>query len=427
MNECPINQADKPFRFDLGDPAVRVGAHAWYEKVRSEGGIARVVLTIGKAADAAAESIGASLGAEVYLLTRYSDVHAMLTDRRFVVNPRSALGADQPAETGAAPEELRVLTDNLLTYDGPQHHRIRRLVQPSFARRNVEGLEPRITTIANALVDRVMQAAGGDGEAQERFELIEDFAYPLPLAVITDLIGVPNTDTAMVRDWAEGILAVDYGEPLKNFIAYLKELFVRRRARPEEDLVSQLLHAEDGGDRLTDDELLSLVVLILVAGHATTVNLIGNSVFALLSHPEQRARVSEDTSLIEAAVEEVLRLWAPVEMGVTRYALETVEIGGTVIPQGSPVIPVIGAAGRDPNLFGCPTEFDILRENASNHLAFARGPHLCLGAWLARLEGKVAMTTLLTRMPNLRFDGIADEPVLMPTLFRGIPRMPLRF
>jgi cytochrome P450 len=211
------------------------------------------------------------------------------------------------------------------------------------------------------------------------------------------------------------------------FIAYLRDLFARKREVPGDDLISQLLHVEVEGDRLTEDEVLAMVFILFVAGHITTVNLIANGVYALLTHPEQAAQLRTDPGLVANAVEESLRYYGPAETTTARFAREEVELGGQVIAKGDPLLVVLAAADRDPARFADPQAFDITRDDANRHIAFGKGVHACLGAPLARLEGQVALETLIRRYPNLRLAVPQDEISWSPSFLRSLTGLPLLF
>jgi cytochrome P450 len=243
---------------------------------------------------------------------------------------------------------------------------------------------------------------------------------------------VPAADRTAVRRWSEvliesQVLGSEEGmASIQEFTAYLHGLFAEKRRHPTDDLTTELVRAEEGGDRLDEDELLSMVFILIVAGHVTTVNLIGNGALALLSHPDQLARFKANPALAEPVVEEVLRYWGPVEMASPRLPREDIALGGTIIPRGRPVLPGLAAADRDPARFRRPDVFDIERSEAHRNIAFGKGIHACLGAPLARVEGEVALTSLFTRFPDLCLAEPATAP-LQPSLFRGPERLDLLF
>jgi cytochrome P450 len=336
------------------------------------------------------------------LITRYEDVMAVLKDERFVKNWRQALTPEQLAQTPQIPEVMEPLSTNMLDTDPPDHERLRALVSKAFTPRLIERMRPRVQAIADVLLDAVQDK----GE----MDLIDDYAFPLPITVIAELLGVPTEDRNRFREWSDaavsGNASQEYLEKvllphMQAFTDYLRQMFEEKRKNPGEDLISALVRAEEAGDKLSQDELLGMVFLLLVAGHETTVNLIGNGVLALLQHPDQLQKLRDDPSLIKPAVEELLRYDGPVETATERFAREDVAMGGTVIPKGEMVLVVIAAADRDPERFPDPDLLDITRTD-NKHLAFGKGIHHCLGAPLARMEAQIAIGTLLRRMPRLR-------------------------
>ncbi len=244
------------------------------------------------------------------------------------------------------------------------------------------------------------------------------------MTVISELLGVPVGDRPQVRAWSEDLIMQQAAserllKTLSEFSAYLRELFAEKRDQPAEDMTSWLVHAEIEGEQLDEDDLLSMVVVLVVAGHVTTVNLIGNGVLALLNHPDQLALLRARPELAPNAVEEVLRYWGPVEMASPRFSREAQRLGDRDIERGDVVFPVLAAANRDPERFAEPNYFDIERPDASRHIAFGKGVHLCLGAPLARIEGQVALETIFRRMPHLRLQEPMAQPPLQQGLFRG--------
>jgi cytochrome P450 len=290
----------------------------------------------------------------------------------------------------------------------------------------IERLRPRIQEIADSLIDRV----AGAGE----MELVADFAFPLPITVIAELLGVPAAERARFREWSAAMVTpalaaaeAEHADALLTaFVDYLLALFVERRREPGEDLVSALVAVEDGGDTLSEEELCSMVALLIVAGHETTVSLIGNATLALLTHPEQRALVERDRSVLPRAVEELIRYDGPVERTLNRWAAVDVELRGQKIRRGESVIVVLGAADRDPERFEEPDELDLAAERDARHLGFGRGSHFCLGAPLARLEAEIALGTLLRRLPGLRLAVSQAELRWRPVpLFRSLVELPV--
>jgi cytochrome P450 len=365
----------------------------------------------------------------IWFVTRYDDVVAVLTDNtRFVLDPALAFTPDElrsREEASPVPVDARV-NENLLSKDGDDHRRLRRLVTKAFTPRIVEQLRPRIEEIADELVDRVADRGS--------MELVDDFAFPLPITVIAELLGIPVEDQGRFREWSNSFvlppLTPELLEQLQRhtdeFVAYLDELFAARRAEPRDDLVTALVQAEDAGDHLSESELYSMVVLLIVAGHETTVSLISNAVLALLSNPEELAHLRAEPSLIPAAVEELLRYDSPVERTIARWAAADTELGGKAIARGDFVIAVVGSANRDPDQFEEPDRLDLGRTAAAKHVGFGRGPHYCLGAPLARLETEIALTKLLARLPGLRLAIEPDDLYWRPIpIFRSLASLPV--
>ncbi len=401
-------------RYDLYSHDFRLTTHETYAQMRAESPV----------------HLQPGLDGEtpIWFVTRYDDVVALLTDNeRFVLDPGLALTPEELAERGAELELDPRSNENLLAKDGEDHRRLRRLVTKAFTPRMVERLRPRIQQIADDLVDGV--------EGQGRMELVDDFAFPLPITVIAELLGIPIEDRERFREWSSNAvtpaLTPEQREIAQRradqFIAYLDELFAARRAAPTDDLVTALVRAEDEGDSLSENELYSMVVLLIVAGHETTVSLITNAVHALLSHPEQLARLRADPSLMSAAVEELLRFDSPVERTITRWAAADVELGGARIARGDLVIAVVGSANRDTGQFTDAGTLDLARAD-NKHVGFGRGPHYCLGAPLARLETEIALSTLIARLPNLRL-AIADEDLYWRPIpiFRSLASLPVEW
>ena len=362
----------------------------------------------------------------IWFVTRYDDVVAVLTDNaRFVLDPALALTPDELEAWNAEVKPDERVNENLLAKDGDDHRRLRRLVTKAFTPRIVEQQRPRIQEIADELIDRV--AARGS------MDLVDEYAFPLPITVIAELLGIPVDDQQRFREWSSNVVTPALTPELQElaarradeFVAYLDDLFAQRRAQPTDDLVSALVQAEDAGDHLSQKELYAMVVLLIVAGHETTVSLITNAVLALLSHAEHLAELRADPSLMPRAVEELLRYDSPVERTVTRWAAEDVELRGRRIERGDLVIAVIGSANRDDAQFADPDRLDLHRD-AGRHIGFGRGPHYCLGAPLARLEAEIALRTLLDRLPGLRLAIAEDELYWRPIpLFRSLASLPV--
>jgi cytochrome P450 len=359
-----------------------------------------------------------------WVLTRYEDVLTALRDPRF---GKEAIAAFVAARFGVVPPGTRL---SMLDRDPPDHTRLRGLVSKAFTPRVVEILRPRVQRIVDSLLDPLQDAGSMD--------LIEDFAYPLPVIVICELLGVPVTDRERFKqcgvDIARGLDAVwlpPDSEVARRSVAarralgdYFRELIAERRASPGPDLLSGLIAAEEAGDRLDEEELFATCILLLIAGHETTVNLIGNGTLALLRHPGELRRLREEPGLIGSAVEELLRYDGPVQR-TARIPSEDVTIGGRTIPAGEMVMPFIGAADRDPAHFPDPDRLDLGRAD-NRHIAFGWGIHFCLGAPLARVEGQIAIDTLVRRLPKLAL--ATEKPEYRQSLtLRGLTALPVSY
>ncbi len=360
-----------------------------------------------------------------WVLTRYEDVAAVLRDARFIKEPLAALVA---ARFGS--EVPRGVGLSMLDRDPPDHTRLRSLVSKAFTPRVVEGLRPRIQEIVDGLIARV-EAAGS-------MDVIEEFAYPIPVNVICEMMGVPVEDHERFKGWsldiARGLdsiwLPPDSEVPRRSAAArhaisdYFRELIAQHRASPRGDLLSALIAAEEAGDKLDEEELLATCILILIAGHETTVNLIGNGVLALLRNPTELRRLRATPALITTAVEELLRYDGPVQR-TARVASDDATIGGHTIRKGEMVMPFIGAADRDPAQFAEPDRLDLSRTD-NRHIAFGWGIHFCLGAPLARVEGQIAINTLVRRLPRL---GLLTDTVeyRQSLTLRGLKELPVKF
>ena len=361
-----------------------------------------------------------------WVLSRYPDVMASLRDPRLIKEPIAAFVA---ARFGMAtpPPGLGL---SMLDRDPPDHTRLRGLVSKAFTPKALESLRPHIQKI----VDDLLAGVAGNGE----MDLIEEFAYPLPVRVICEMLGVPVKDHERFKAWgldiARGLDAImlppdsEVGQRSvagrRALAEYFRELIAERRAAPRDDMLSALIAAEEAGDKLNEEELLATCILLLVAGHETTVNLIGNGTLALLRHPAELRKLRENPGLIVTAVEELLRFDGPVQR-TARIPSEDITIGGRTIPKGEMVMPFLGAADRDPTQFPDPDRLDITRAD-NRHIAFGLGIHFCLGAPLARMEGQIAINTLLARLPKLAL--ATDRPQFRQSLtLRGLEALPVSF
>nr|WP_219636163.1 cytochrome P450 [Streptomyces sp. AJS327] len=375
-------------------------------------------------------------GVEAWLVTRYEDARQALADQRLSKNPQhhGERGAHGKGKVGIPGERKANLMTHLLNIDPPDHTRLRRLVSRAFTPRRVAEFEPRVRELTDQLIDGFQ----GRGEA----DLIHEFAFPLPIYAICDLLGVPPEDQDDFRDWAGMMLRHGsaprggVGRAVKKMRGYLGELIHRKRLslerEPADDLISGLIRASDHGEHLTENEAAAMAFILLFAGFETTVNLIGNGTYALLRHPGQRATFeravrADDTAWLDTAVEELLRYDGPVEVATWRFATEPLTLGGQRVAAGEPVLVVLAAADRDPAKFAAPEVLDLTRAE-NQHLGYGHGIHYCLGAPLARLEARTALTALLRRLPDLRLGTDPDELRWRGGLImRGLRTLPVEF
>ena len=357
----------------------------------------------------------------IWIVTRYDDVVSVLKDPRF--------SKDYIQAYPWIPPSVRAMFRNLLSIDPPDHTRLRSLVQKAFTPGLIGGLRDRIQAICDELLDRC--AGSGD-----RIELIRDYALPVPLTIIADLLGIPVKDRSRFGPWTKKVAAASASASLSVFVRalpalasvsrYIRGLVTQRRASPQDDLMTALVRAEESGDRLTEDEIVSMVILLLLAGHETTVHLIATGALTLMQHPEQRMRMQETPELRASGVDEILRYTSPVEFATPRITLEDVTIGAVTIPRGELVGVSLGSANHDESQFPSPEKFDVARE-PNRHIAFGMGSHFCLGAALARLEGEIALTTLFRRFPDLRLAVPSDSLRWRRSLaLRGLVALPVR-
>lgn len=362
----------------------------------------------------------------VWLLTRYDDVNALLRDQRFTKNRRNALTNEQLRKLPWTPPMFRPLERNMLDLDPPDHTRLRSLVHKAFTPGLVEQIRSRTQVIADELLDRVV--------SRGEMDLIGSYALPLPMTIITEMLGVPVKDHDKFHRWSKAVVSLTSPSPtlrvipsVWKFLRYLRNFFKQRRRDPQDDLVSALIEAEEAGDKLSEDELLAMVFLLLIAGHETTVNLIGNGTLALIENPNEMRKLQDEPSLVKPAVEELLRYTSPVLTTTERYALQDAIVHGVTIPRGEMTLGVIGSANRDETVFDKPNELQITRE-PNKHLSFGQGIHFCLGAPLARMEAQIAFTTLMRRLPDLRLRNPSSSLGWRPSIFlRGLASLPVKF
>jgi cytochrome P450 len=385
---------------------------AYFARMREEGPVTLVTMPWGQRA---------------WLVTRHADVRAALADPRLY---KDWAGKLTPADW--VPDEVTsYLSVHLLNADPPDHTRLRKLVTKAFTARRVAGLRPRIEAITASLLESiearfaVLKENGGEGTV----DLIEAFAFPLPVTVICELLGVPVEDRDQFRVWSNAIVGAEPGAFRSvgpAMFHYFTELVAAKRAHPADDLVSALIDARDSADSLNERELIAMLFLLLVAGHETTTNLIASGTLALLLNPAEMGRLRADAALLPAGVEELLRYVNPLNHATDRFTIAPVEIGGVTIPAREWVLCVTSSANMDPDRFPDAGRLDVGRD-AGGHVAFGHGIHFCVGAPLARLEGEVAFGALLSRFPSL---SLAADPATLrwreSSLIHGLEKLPVR-
>lgn len=390
------------------DPFTATGAgerHAAYAALAATGPVHRITLPTGDPA---------------WLITGYHEARRALHDRRLV---KSEQVLTTTGRSVVAPDVAATMTRHMLNNNPPDHTRLRRLVTAAFTPRRVQQLTPRIQQITDELLGAMTGAA--------QVDLIDSFAYPLPITVICELLGVPAQRRSEFHDWSSvvvtGVLAGPevFKAATAAMVCFLRELVVAKRAAPADDLLSALVAVRDGPDQLSEDELASMAFLLLVAGHETTVNLIGNGVLALLTHPEQLALLRAQPDRLGGAVEELLRFDGPLQVATLRLTTEPIVLGEVTIPAGEIVLVGLLAANRGPACIPEPDRLDITRRH-NPHLAFGHGIHHCLGAPLARLEGRIALGSLLARFPRLRLAVPPEELTRRPgVLMHSLAALPV--
>jgi cytochrome P450 len=361
-------------------------------------------------------------GVVSWLVTRYEDVRAALADPRLHKNYHELLEFNPDVELPPT-SRVEAIEAHMLNRDPPDHTRLRKLVSKAFTPRRIEALRPRIEQITAELLDSVDPATTVD--------LLEAVAFPLPVTVICEMLGMPPEDRNDFRGWTQimvgtpGVAPDAFAAAASAMFAYNTQLLASKRARPGDDLLSALIQARDEGESLSENELLSAMFLLLLAGHDTTVNLIATGMVGLLDHPAELARLRTDPSLIQRAVEELLRYANPVNHATYRFAASDVTIGGTVIPRGDLVLVAVGSANRDPERFPSPDVMDLSRDSGG-HVAFGYGIHYCLGAALARMEGEIAFRGLLERFGDISLAVPRESLRFRPgTLIRGLESLPV--
>jgi cytochrome P450 len=397
----------EPEVFPYDDPAFVADPFPFYRSLCAKGPVRRVATV---------------RGVEAWLVTRYEDGLAALSDPRLSSDLHDA--ADPHLLNLLPSAERESFLRSMIRVGPPDHTRLRRLVSKAFTARRVAALRPRVQEITDGLVDAVLPAG--------RADLVADIALPLPVTVICELLGVPAADRGGFQQWTDDILRAEpydrdvVDEAWRRMWAYLEGLLADKRARPGDDLLSALIVARDDERRLEEDELVAMAFLLLVAGYITTVNLIAGGTATLLAHPSQLKLVRDDPALLPGAVEELLRYDGPVNPGVIRFPTEDVEIAGVRIPRGATIMIGTATGDRDASHFADPDRLDVTRTE-NNHLAFGHGPHYCLGAPLARLEGEIAIGTILRRLPDLALAVPFEDLQWHVASLRGPKAVPVTF
>jgi len=367
-------------------------------------------------------------GQKAWMIFNYEAAVTALKEERLIKDASKFInqGAKEERSKQSVAYHNPFVSRHMLNVDPPDHRRLRNLVQKAFTPRVVSNLQPKIEAIANELLNHM--------QGQTTVDIIETFAFPLPITVICDLLGIPLEDREQFRMWSS-IFVEAVNDPeqmqkiipvMEDFSKYIDAFVDSKQHNLQDDLISHLIEAEENGDQLTKLEVRSLIFLLIIAGHETTVGLIGNGIFTLLQHPEQLDKLNKDRTLIDSAIEEMLRYEGPVEFSSTRWAAEDLTFYGQNISKGELVLVALSSADHDPEHFSDPDTFDITRRY-NQHLAFGKGIHHCLGAPLARLEGKIAILTLLERYPHLQFAAEPNALQWRPgLLIRGLKQLPIK-
>ena len=412
-----MSTAAKP-RLDFGDlvlsdPNFKNNPYPIYARLRAEAPVARIRYAPG--------------GTPCWLITRYDDVVAVLRDHQRVANDRRNVPAKKrPLRIRAIYKIFSPVIDNMLGSDEPDHTRLRSLVHKAFTQKRVEELRSKIVSLSDELL------VGLRGRHQ--WDLVNDFALHIPTTIIAQMLGVPASDRARFKRMSDALLlasATSWKGMMRNtpkffiFMRYIRGLIQDRRKHPQDDLISALVAAEEAGDKLNEDELVSMILLLLIAGYETTVNLIGNGTLALLENPDQFDRLRRNPSLVPSAVEEFLRFYTPIDYGQSRGARTDITIGGTTIPAGEAIVAAIGSANRDESQFSQADVLDVGRE-PNRHIGFGQGIHYCLGAFLARLEAQIAFDAILRHLANLHLAIARDQLRWRQSLLlRGLETLPV--
>lgn len=399
---------------NLMDPTLIADPYGGYNQLREEGPV-----LLGTRMD----------GGPAWYVTRQEDVRTVLSDTRFVNNAAAVPGMnvdnarDNMLEAlGITPELAPYINNSILDVDGIDHTRLRKLVSRAFTVRRINALRPRVEEITTDLLDRFTDPV----------DLVAEFGYPLPITVISELVGVPEADRPSWRGWGNALVSLKkerFAPAVREMVDHSFDLIRRRRAEPADDLITDLIRVQDeGGDQLTDDEMVTMVLTLVMAGHETTAHLISAGALALMNHPDQLALLHADPDLWPTAVHELMRWCGPVQITRLRYAAEDLEIAGTTIHAGDAVQAVLVSANHDPREYPDPDRLDVTRRPAGRgegHVGFGHGIHYCLGAALARQEGEVALRGLFDRYPNIAL--VTAEPEWLPVPgIRRLVRLPVQ-
>lgn len=380
--------------------------YAWYERIREERPVHQAKISV----------------MTVYTVARYEDCTNLLKDPRVLRNRTTATGGSRfPIPM---PKSIKPLVESMIQEDDPNHRRLRELVRRGFRPQAIQQLEERIDSYSHELLDSLANA--------RQFDLQAQYALPIPIRMISDMMGISREAMPKFQE-TFGVVTKGFTGwrmfrtlflDLPGTVRFVRDLVREKHNHPGDDILTGLIEAEDQGDRLTEDELVAMVFLLIIAGFETTVHLITNGVVTLLEHPEQLARLRSDPNLIDSAVEEILRHRGPVQSTKPGYASEAITLHGVTIPKGKPIMPLFGAANHDPRAFDAPAEFDIGR-SPNRHLGFGHGVHFCLGAHLARAETRLALGNLLERFPNLHLGVEPSALELQPMpgwhRYNGLP------
>ncbi|TKI35415.1 cytochrome P450 family protein [Bacillus mycoides] len=364
-----------------------------------------------------------------WLITRYEDATSLLKDAKLMKNIENVFNNEEEEEVDVpiSLENRELLRNHMLNSDPPDHNRLRSLAQKAFTPKMIIQLEGQIQYIADTLLSKV--------EHNNSINLVSDYAFPLPIMVISEMLGVPLEDQHKFRVWSQAIISTPHtledmqknNQKLGEFAEYIQHLVNKKRERPADDLISALIKAESEGTKLNASELYSTITLLIVAGHETSVNLITNMTLALLEHPVQLQKLRQNPDLIDSAIEEALRFYSPVELTTLRWTAEPFTMHGQDIQSKDRIIISVASSNRDEKIFPDADVFDITRKN-NRHIAFGHGSHFCLGAPLARLEAKIAISTLLHRLPNIQIQGEREQIRWKENyLMRSLEELPLKF